>query len=150
MDYHSTYVPWSESIGTLTHQTVCDYRNKLNRPLLYLCFCGTKSSVKGYRHYMQFASSANNFVNMQCFNSPIFQNVCSIQITKRQVDRFVPGRRVPSCQLYVKWTGQQEPPVELAHRVKLLGAKKPFNFFLIRPPSLPLPPPLPPLQGMHD
>ena len=82
----------------------------------------------------------------------LFQN---FQITKRQVDRFEPGRRVPSCQLYVKWTGHQEQPVELAHRVKLLGAKKPFNFFLIRPPSLPLPPylPQPPsspsLQSMH-
>jgi len=32
----------------------------------------------------------------------------------------------------VKWTGQQEQPVELVHRVKLLGAKEPFNFFMIR------------------
>ena len=66
------------------------------------------------------------------------------QITKHQVDRFVPGRRVPSCQLYVKWTGQQQQPVELVHRVELLGAKEPFNFFLIRPPSLPKLP-----QGMY-
>jgi len=51
-----------------------------------------------------------------------------------QVDRFVPGRRVPSCQLHVKWTGQQEQPVELVHRVKLQGAKEPFNFFMIRIP----------------
>ena len=58
------------------------------------------------------------------------------QITKSQVDRFVPGGRVPSCQLYVKWTGQQGQPVELVHRVKLLGAKEPNNFFLMRPPAL--------------
>ena len=56
------------------------------------------------------------------------------QITKHQVDRFVPGRLVPSCQLYVKWTREKEQPVELLHRVQLLGAKEPFNF-LIRPPS---------------
>ena len=58
------------------------------------------------------------------------------QITKSQVDRFIPGGRVPSCQLYLKWTGQQEQPVELLHRVKLLGAKEPNNFFLMRPPPL--------------
>ena len=65
------------------------------------------------------------------------------QITKRQVDTFVPGRRVPSCQLCVEWAGQQKEPLKLAHRVELLGAKEPFNFFLIRPPSL-TPPSQPP------
>jgi len=65
------------------------------------------------------------------------QELMSFQITKRQVDEFVPGRLVPSCQLYAKLTGQQEQSVELVHRVELLGAKEPFNFFLIRPPSLP-------------
>ena len=58
------------------------------------------------------------------------------QITKKQVDKFVPGRRVPSCQLHVKWTRQQEPPPELEHRIVLRGAKKPFNFFLISLPAL--------------
>jgi len=58
------------------------------------------------------------------------------QITKSQVDRFIPGGRVPSCQVYVEWTGQQEQPVKLVHRVKLLGAKEPNNFFLMRPPPL--------------
>lgn len=71
-----------------------------------------------------------------------------LQVTKHQVDQFVPGRRVPSCQLYVKWTGQQGPPVELAHSVDPLGVKEPFNFFLIRPPSLPLSQSLPPLQSI--
>ena len=74
---------------------------------------------------------------MFCFN---FFN----QITKHQVDRFVPGQRVPSCQLYVKWTGQQEQPVELVHRVDLLGAKEPCNFFLIQLPVLQTP-----LQGRY-
>ena len=73
------------------------------------------------------------------------------QITKRQVDRFVPGRRVPSCQLYVKWAGQQQQPVELAHQVELLGAKEPFNYFLIHPPSVisPIPPPSMWVVGTH-
>lgn len=52
-----------------------------------------------------------------------------LQVTKHQVDQFVPGCQVPSCQLFVKWTGQQGPPVELAHSVDLLGVKEPFNFF---------------------
>ena len=71
---------------------------------------------------------------MLCYLSVLF-----CQITKRQVNRFVPGRRVPSCQLYVKWIGQQEQPVELVHRVELIGAKEPFNFFLIRPSVQPSP-----------
>ena len=57
------------------------------------------------------------------------------QISKNQVDNFVPGSELPSCQLYVKWSGQQEQPPELLHRVKLLGAKEPKNFFLIRLPT---------------
>ena len=48
----------------------------------------------------------------------------------------MPGRRVPSCQLHVKWTGQQGKPPELEHRVELQGAKEPFNFFLISLPAL--------------
>ena len=59
----------------------------------------------------------------------------SQQISKNQVDHFVPGSQLPSCQLYVEWTGQQERPPELLHRVKLLGAKEPNNFFLIRLPT---------------
>ena len=64
-----------------------------------------------------------------------FQNyIFFLQITKDQVDHFVPGSQVPSCQLYVEWTRQQEQPVQLMYRVKLLGAKEPNNFFLIRIP----------------
>ena len=74
----------------------------------------------------------------------MYLNNYFIQITKCQVDQFVPGRRVPSCQLNVKRIGQQaEQSVDLVHRVELLGAKEPFNFFSIQPP---LRPPLSP-QG---
>ena len=55
------------------------------------------------------------------------------QIAKHQVDQFKPGCLVPSCQLYIKWTRQQEQPVELMHRVKLLGAKKPKQFVILLP-----------------
>ena len=55
---------------------------------------------------------------------------------KRQVDQFAPGHWVPSCQLYVKWTRKQEQPEELVHRMKLVGAKEPFNFFSIQSPAM--------------
>ena len=97
---------------------------------------------QGESHYIQRLD--DYILGKQCcclqFSKPFTLNFY-YQITKDQVDRYVPGRRVPSCQLYVKWTGQQEQPhVELVHRVDLLGAKEPCNFFLIRLPALPAPP----------
>ena len=53
------------------------------------------------------------------------------QITKRQVDQFVPGRPMPCCQLLIELT---KWPVQLEHRVELLGAKEPNNFFVIQMP----------------
>ena len=47
----------------------------------------------------------------------------------------MPGRLGPYCQFHLKWTGQQKEPVELIHRVNLLGAKKPYDFFLILLPA---------------
>ena len=74
------------------------------------------------------------------------QSTCTFQwyfqqITKEQVNNFEPNCEDPNyCQLNVKWIGQQEQPEELMHRVKLLGAKEPFDFFVIRlPPDLKLP-----------
>ena len=66
------------------------------------------------------------------------------QIMRRQVDQFAPGQWVPSCQLSVEWTKEQENPTKLVHRVKLVGAKEPFNFFSIQSPAL-----SPPPQGTH-
>ena len=63
-----------------------------------------------------------------------------LQIMKYQVDRFLPGKRVPACQLSVKWSGQQQQSVELMYSMKLVGAKEPFNFFFIQSPaSTPIP-----------
>ena len=53
-----------------------------------------------------------------------------LQIQKAEVDRFVPGQRMPSCKLLVQWT-KNEPPVDLIHKVELLGAKGSDNFFVI-------------------
>ena len=66
-----------------------------------------------------------------------------LQIMKYEVDWFVPWKRVPSCQLYIKWNGQQEQSDELLYSIQLVGAKEPFNFFLIHSPATT------PLLGVH-
>ena len=54
----------------------------------------------------------------------------SNQIEKQQVDEFKPGQRVPYCRLQVTFDKERKP-VELNHRVKLLGTKRPHDFFTI-------------------
>ena len=66
---------------------------------------------------------------------------CYFQIKREQVDRFKPrsqgqegpmrSGRTPSCQLQAKWSFRDEPPVDLSRKVKLAGAKKPNDFFLL-------------------
>ena len=46
------------------------------------------------------------------------------------MDSFTPGRGIPSCQLVAEWTGQGRPS-RLSHKVTLMGAKKPSDFFHI-------------------
>ena len=54
------------------------------------------------------------------------------------------GQREKSfCTLLVQWTGPDEHPVELCHKIKLLGAMSPFNFITLHI----LPPPLGLLQS---
>lgn len=49
------------------------------------------------------------------------------------------SERVACFALRVKWTKPEEHPVELCHRIKLLGAKPPGNFITLKiePPSQP-------------
>ena len=52
------------------------------------------------------------------------------------VDSFEPGKMIPNCQLFAKFSsgaGQEVP--SLKHCVKLLGAKDPYDTFLILPPA---------------
>ena len=67
------------------------------------------------------------------------------QVTKKQVDKFVVGKRVPSCQLRLEWVGTGQPVV-LFHHVTLKGAKEPFNCLAIESDVHPLP--QQPPQGM--
>lgn len=59
------------------------------------------------------------------------------QVTKKQVDKFVVGKRVPSCQLRLEWVGTGWPVV-LFHHVTLKGAKEPFNCLAIESDVHPL------------
>ena len=52
------------------------------------------------------------------------------QIGKQQVDEFKPGQRVPYCRLQVTFDKERKP-VELNHKVKLLGTNSPHDFFTI-------------------
>ena len=49
------------------------------------------------------------------------------------------AERVACFALRVKWTKPEEHPVELRHRIKLLGAKPPGNFITLKiePPPQP-------------
>ena len=44
-------------------------------------------------------------------------------------------REKSSCTLCVQWTRPDEHPVELCHKIKILGAMSPYNFITLRIPS---------------
>ena len=39
--------------------------------------------------------------------------------------------RIPSCQLQARWIIRDDPPTDLSQIVRLVGAKKPNDFFLL-------------------
>ena len=54
------------------------------------------------------------------------------QIYRKDVDNFVPGVSIPpKCELLVEWDPKHKnkKPVRLRHKINLIGASKPFNFF---------------------
>jgi hypothetical protein len=53
-----------------------------------------------------------------------------MQITKREVDRFKKGKRIPSCLLLAKYEG--ETVSDLVHPVKLNGTRDPYDNLIIR------------------
>lgn len=54
----------------------------------------------------------------------------SNQIEKQQVDGFKSWKKIPYCRLQVI-LDKDRKPVKLKHKVKLLGAKGPHDFFTI-------------------
>ena len=57
-------------------------------------------------------------------------HVYSKQIKKQQVDGFQSWKEAPYCRLKVTFDKDRKP-VELKHKVKLLGVEGPHNFFTI-------------------
>ena len=45
------------------------------------------------------------------------------------VDQYAAGRWIPGCQLILEWEGEDQKPVRLRHKVQLIGAKPPNNYF---------------------
>ena len=60
-----------------------------------------------------------------------------LQVTKKHVDNYQPGKRIPSCQLLAEYDFAGVKVVPLRYRVKLLGAKEPHDMFTftVTPPS---------------
>ena len=59
-----------------------------------------------------------------------------MKVIKKNVDSFEPGKRIPSCQLSAEFLSSSRRKVpSLKHHVKLLGAKEPYDSFLIKPPA---------------
>ena len=46
-----------------------------------------------------------------------------LQISRKDADQFEPGQWIPECQLLVEWEKKDHRPMQLRHRVDLLGAK---------------------------
>ena len=60
----------------------------------------------------------------------------SFQITKEDVDGFKPKLTIPSCLMYLEWTGDKDiQPQRLCHKVILKGAKSPAFFHIQHDPQ---------------
>ena len=58
-----------------------------------------------------------------------------MEVLKKHVDNFLPGRRIPKCLLSaVADEDKKTPPLQ--YQVKLIGAKEPFNIMAIELPSI--------------
>ena len=57
-------------------------------------------------------------------------------MTKKHIDNYQPGKSIPSCQLSadLEDTSTEIKVVPFRYRVELLGARKPYNKFTIKPP----------------
>ena len=54
-----------------------------------------------------------------------------LQISRKDADQFEPGRWIPECQLIVEWEREDQRAVRLRHKVDLIGAQAPYDFFYL-------------------
>ena len=60
-----------------------------------------------------------------------------MEVMKKHVDNYRPGRRIPKCQLSVVFVPAKDDNIPLLqHQVKLEGAKEPFNMIAIELPTI--------------
>ena len=85
------------------------------------------------------------FSDSQCI-APAYQytSYVHMQVKKRQVDQFEPGKLLPGCQLLLHKV--EEQATILFYQVNIKGAKEPLNYLAIEseidtPPSPPPPSP---------
>ena len=45
------------------------------------------------------------------------------------VNQFEQGQWIPECQLIIQWEREDQRPVQLIHKVKLIGAQLPYDYF---------------------
>ena len=57
----------------------------------------------------------------------------NMEVMKKHVDNFLPGRRIPKCLLSAV---AEEKKIRLHYQVKLIGAKEPFNMMVIEFPPV--------------
>lgn len=82
-------------------------------------------------HYCPGISRGELVLIILSTNSLLYFFYCQItQIERREVDAYIPGRRVPHCRHLVEFAGSDEC-IRLRHRIDLQGAKRPNNFFMI-------------------
>ena len=66
--------------------------------------------------------------------------ISNATIQKKDVDKFAPHKHCPViCQLDLKWVHEDRVPHRLMHRLKISGARDPFNSFniCVEPSSYP-------------
>ena len=60
-----------------------------------------------------------------------------VEVMKKHVDSYKPGRRIPRCQLSAVFILAENKNIPLLqHQVKLVGAKEPFNMIAIELPTI--------------
>lgn len=58
-----------------------------------------------------------------------------MQVCRDYVDNYTIDRALVTCQVGVYWVGSGDRPMLLFHRIKLLGAKSPFDFLAVTSPT---------------
>lgn len=93
---------------------------KFTKPINYVCHPAWSYTCQ-CKHHMQSMLLVALHVTHSCWLQDKSFYILFGQVTNKEVDKFVVGKRVPSCQLRLEWVGTGQP-VSLFHHVTLKGA----------------------------